>query len=369
MEFKVLTPEGPEELQWSSLINRLDPENRDIHFLPEYGRIYQKTYGFEPYLAFYGNNDDFIIQPFVKRLLNGMPFLREQNIDELFYDISNPYGYGGPICSFHGKEIAGSLLNEFKHYFTNYCKEEKIASEFTSLHPLINNHKLIMDLSLFKLVKQKEIVYVELSGTEDNLWKGINRGNKSSINKAKKAGILVRKVDPVPENFNIFNKLYYMTMERNGASERWFFPEDYFRNCYELLGQNRVSLFFAFAGKCVASAYILMHDFSTIYYHFGGSDSRFYDLRPNNLLMYEVMLWAKKQGYMYYHLGGGVTSSPDDNLFRFKAGFSANRSPLYSYCRIHNSQIYEQLCDLKKNYEEKISGKAITSDYFPLYRR
>jgi lipid II:glycine glycyltransferase (peptidoglycan interpeptide bridge formation enzyme) len=118
----------------------------------------------------------------------------------------------------------------------------------------------------------------------------------------------------------------------------------------------------------VASAYLLMHDFSTAYYHFGGSDDRFYNLRPNNLLLFETALWAKRIGFRHYHLGGGVSSTADDSLLRYKAGFSDRRAKLYTYGRVHSRSVYDRLCELKISHERSV-GQINDSDYFPLYRR
>ncbi len=261
------------------------------------------------------------------------------------------------------------LFKEFNNSFLEYCYQEKFASEFTNLHPLLENFRLIIDSGSINMVKKKEVIYIDLTITEEELWRIFSRGNKSNINKARRNGVRIEKVTPDFNNFVIFKQLYYKTMERNLAQERWFFPEDYFTNCFEMLGPERISIFFAYVGEKPISAYLLMHDFKTVYYHFGGSDDSFYKLRPNNLLMFEVAIWAKRQGFCRYHLGGGVSASSEDSLFRFKSGFSDKKAPLYSYYRILHSKTYEFLCELKKTYEIKTTGEISNSDYFPLYRR
>lgn len=369
MKFAILKSYGTDAVYWSSLINKLKAEDRDIHFLPEYGSIYQKTYGYEPYLAFYGDEERFVIQPFVRRLLNELPFLKEQQVTEPYYDIANPYGYGGPVCRCSSRQEALTLFEEFDRHVSEYCEEELIASEFTSLHPLLRNHEVISASGRVELVHSKEVVYFDLSLSEEKLWRGLNRGHRSSINKARRSGVTIEKLAPTPEIFKAFNRLYLQTMRRKKAAPRWFFPEAYFQNCFELLGPDRVSLFLAHVNGEVASAHLLMHDFATAYYHFGGSDDRFHEFRPNNILMYEVALWAKRQGYLRYHLGGGVSSASDDSLLRYKSSFSDRRASLYAYGRIHHKQTYEHLCELKRNHETATKGALSRSLYFPLYRR
>jgi hypothetical protein len=406
MGFKVLRAHGKEKQEWLSLIDNLMSGMKDIHFLPQYGSIYEKTYGFEPFLACYSDDRGYVIQHFVKRSLSNLAFLQNTAANTAdvvggigsataasrstasaagaagttgnaagvtgskeYYDISNPYGYGGPVFNCEDAESVKALIRDFETSLRDFFINERFASEFTSLHPLLQNHLLIRESEVVDIVEQKNIVYIDLTLSEQEIWQGMNRGHKSSINKAKRNGVTVTKVDQNAENFAIFNELYYETMRRNQAADRWFFPEDYFANCSTCLGPDRTSMFFARIDGELAAAYFLMHDFSTVYYHFGASDSRFFDLRPSNLLMYETALWAKGKGYKIYHLGGGVSSSPDDNLYRFKAGFSSGSALLYTYSRVLHGPTYEELCKLKIQHELQENGIENESEYFPLYRR
>jgi hypothetical protein len=347
---------------------RLPAADRDIHFLPQYGLLYRETYGYEPFLAFYGDEDYFVIQPFIKRVLNELPFLKDQHVTKEYYDVTNPYGYGGPLSNTNSIRL-DELLSKFqKHLFDYFCQQQ-FASEFTSCHPLIGNHILAIRAGVSGVSLQKTVVYIDLALDESEFWGRINRGHRSSIQKAKNSGVRIAKIEPDPKAFATFNALYYRTMKRNDAAERWFFPEDYFSNCSKLLGSERASLFFAYVGDQVASAYLLMHDFSTAYYHFGGSDDKYFDFRPNNLLMYETALWAKGNGYTKYHLGGGVTSSPADSLFTFKHRFSGRTAELYTYCRVLHDPTYAELCSYKIAHEQQTLGHVLSSDYFPAYRR
>ena len=369
MGFEVLSAAGQDGIRWQSLVANLPFGLRDIHFLPSYGTIYEKTYGHHPQLAVYSDKDHYVLQHFVRRNLRVLPFLQEFQEAEQFYDISNPYGYGGPLCNTLDGEQAAELVRGFDRHFTAFCRDERFASEFTMLHPLLNNQLLLAAIPEVDLCQQKEVVVVDLTVPSEALWKALNRGHRSGVNKALRSGVRVERVEPDDGWLAEFNRLYYHTMRRNEASERWFFPEDYFRNCRDCLGRERVSLFVAKVGEEVAAMYFAMHDFSTIYYHFGASDERFFDMRPNNLLMYEVARWGQEKGFRWYHLGGGVNAAENDPLFRYKAGFSPKRATLYTYGRVHHRATYDRLCLLKRIHEKTTSGAEIESDYFPLYRR
>lgn len=368
MAFEILNADGAQAERWSALIGRLDERQRDIHFLPEYGRIYAQSYGHQPLLACYGDADAYVVQAFVKRPLNDMPFLRDQNVAEPYFDIASPYGYGGPAWRASSFDAAVALYRGLRRELAAWCGEQRIASEYVSLHPLLGNESVVRAAGVAaSLVKQ--VVYLDCAGGEAALWAGLSRGHKSNLRRAQKAGIAVEKVALSAANLAQFSRLYYLTMDRSGATERWYFPERYFSDCAEQLGHARLSLFFARAAGELASAYLLMHDFGVAYYHFAGADPRFFDLRPNNAIMHETALWAARAGCRTYHLGGGVAASEDDALFRFKAGFSPLRATLFSYGVVHHQPAYRELGDLKLRHEIAAGGTAASSDYFPAYRR
>ena len=75
MPLEILSVEGKDAAHWTELVNGLAPEHRDIHFLPEYGRIYRDCFGFTPFLAVYSDEEGYVLQSFVQRKLDGLPFL------------------------------------------------------------------------------------------------------------------------------------------------------------------------------------------------------------------------------------------------------------------------------------------------------
>ena len=368
-QFRVLSSEGAQAVQWTRMIQRLPEGSRDIHFLPEYGRIYRAVYGHEPLLAVYEDGDAFVIQPFVKRRLNELPFLKDGGIFEARFDIANAYGYGGPVASTIKSDDTGGLICAFEEAFLSYCRDACLAAEFTSLHPRLGGSELLADSGTASPASLKEVVYIDLGTSREQRWRALRKGHKSSINKALREGIVVEKVTADSGNLEELNRLYYKTMRRNRAQQRWFFPRDYFERCIRCLGEHRCSLFLARKDEATAAASILMHDFDTAYYHFSGSDARYAEYGAGTLLVFEMAQWAAEAGYRWFHLGGGVSSAPEDSLFRFKSGFSDVRAELRAYGRVLDPDVYEQLCQLKLRHEARTGVGSIDCDYFPMYRR
>ena len=369
MEFRILAATGADGRLWSGLMERLPPGSRDLHYLPQYGLIYQAAYGYEPLLAYLAEGREFAMQPFVVRRLNTLPFLAEQGVTEPFHDIANAYGYGGPLCSDPAAARAADLLAGLDARLREWCSERRIAAEFCSLHPLIDNRPLVSGWQDVAPRPQKRVVYLDLTRGEAALWRDVNRGHRSSINRARHGGVRVERVAPDAAALAEFGRLYALTMRRHQAAERWRLPAGYFDHCVRLLGPGRAALFFARSGGAVASAYFLLHDSGIAYYQFGGSDDAYFALRPNNLLLYETALWAQRAADRVYYLGGGVTDGEDDSLLRYKTGFGGGSATLYTYGRIHHRATYDRLCELKVRHEQATLGRVLDTDYFPLYRR
>lgn len=365
MIFKILDTSDKNIAIWHSLLTKIPDTQKDVHFLPEYGKIYEKTYGHKFQLAVYESREGMVLQPFSIRPLNDLPFLKDQHVTKPYFDTGVSYGYGGPVFA---SDKPHSIFPKFQKCFHKYCIKEGIASEFTIVHPFLNGVEVLNQRGV-ELTKRKEVVFVDLSKSEEVLWQELKKNNRNSINKAKRSGVVAEKVDTNEENFAVFEELYFRTMARRGVEDRWLFPKDYFRNCTKYLGEKRTSLFFARVGALVVAADFLMHDFEIAYYHFAGSDENYFKLCPNNLLLWEAILWTKQHGFKTCHLGGGVSSKEDDSLLRFKSTFSPRRKPLYTYDRVHNKVKYQELCALKKEHERLTLGKEIDSGYFPLYRR
>lgn len=367
MRFRVLRAEGAERREWHNLVASLPSGLRDIHFLPEYALIYQSTYGQTPYLAVLEQDGASILQPFVARCVNELPFLRGGDAPR-YTDVANAYGFGGPLAANSASE-KGELLDQFEQHFVDYCQKQGFASEFTLLHPLLMNHRILENRTDIIINEEKRLVAIPLSGGAESIWSGLSRGQKSSVNRAKRAKVQV-SVEPInPGSLEIFSRLYLQTMQRHGAAQKWYFPDNYFTNCVSNLGCDRVSLMFARVGDRVVAAHMVLHGFNAAYYHFGGSDEAYHEYHAGSLLIFESAIWAARQGYQHYFLGGGVTAAPDDKLYRFKAGFSRESRSLFSYGRILNTEVYEELVRLKRVYEIAQDGCASESNYFPLYRR
>lgn len=319
---------------------------QDIYFSHEYFMSSLLLDEGEAILFFFESRNGKVAYPAVKRKI-----INAANME--LYDITTPYGYGGPLISVGEDEQA--LLLEFREAVGEYCKAHQIVSEFVRFHPLLGNHKGLG--SSMEILRASNTVKIELQQEGDLLGR-IPGKNRNMIRKAMKNGVEVRKID-VEENLEEFILIYYATMRRNDAAAFYFFTEAYFRKTIELFGRD-LHLFGAFLdGKMISTTLILTHG-KFMHYHLSGSLGEYRSLGANNLLLFKIAEWGQERGIEDFHLGGGY-SGQEDSLYRFKKTFTAEE-PLEFHIgkKIHNPNLYKML----------VLEKGITEDsgFFPLYR-
>ena len=121
------------------------------------------------------------------------------------------------------------------------------------------------------------------------------------------------------DSMQTFYRLHCQTRRGHGLPPQ---PARFFESiARHLLGSGKGILATAWSGeKAVASAVLLHHGRHAIY-KFGASDEASRHLRPNNLLMWELIQWAALRGFTKLDLGR--TSLGNAGLRRFKLGLGA----------------------------------------------
>jgi hypothetical protein len=237
-------------------------------------------------------------------------------IDEELYDLETPYGYGGPISNCMDEQF---LQNAFTAY-REYCKQHHIICEFIRFHPFnsMADKTMLFDMHF----PERQVVIVDLKKTITERRNLYSKTTRNIVRKAEK-NLLVETEDV---SLNDFIGMYYLTMKKNAASNFFYFKEDYFKALMNLAG---VSLLAIKKENIYASIGFFMCSKELAHYHLSANNPDFVKENGNYLLLDAAFEFAKKQGCKYMILGGGRTSSPDDNLFLFKSKFSPLVAPFY----------------------------------------
>lgn len=143
-----------------------------------------------------------------------------------------------------------------------------------------------------------------------------------------------------------FYRLNLLTRRRHGVPPQ---PYRLFRNMWDLLAPaGLMSLLLAeLHGRPVAGI-ILLRFRDTAYYKYGASDPAHFTLRPNHLLMWQAIEWAKKSGCRRLDLGR--THHASEGLIRFKTSWGADWLPL-AYWRCPPTNGHRRLSEGSPGYE------------------
>jgi predicted N-acyltransferase len=235
------------------------------------------------------------------------------------------------------------LNNLIEKAIISYCKKNKIITEFQRFNPILENQNLFLKVKDKHVFFDREIVYVDLNNSQEDIWLGYNRHTRKNIKKAKREGLSVfRSVNP-EKDLKDFIKIYQSSMKIKDANDFYFFNEKFFNNLIDWF-KKEISIFFVeYKGETITASlelgkYGILHDYLR------GSNPEYDQLRPTELLLDEIINWAKGNEFNAFVIGGGKTNSDDDDLLRFKKKISNNVKEYYLYKKIHDMEIYKNIC-------------------------
>ncbi len=325
---------------------------QDIYFTKEYGKLNELIEDGKSQEYLFQNEFGVISSLFIKREI---PVTVEGN---RYFDLVSPYGYGGPVIIECEPGRQKDLLDGFGKEFRKYCLENKIVSEFVRFHPVVGNGVDFQEL--YHAQWNRHTVGTDLTRWDDPIGIEFSKSCRKRIRKAINKGISY-KITECPQEIDVFKKIYYLTMDRNGASDYYYFSDEYFEKCMEYFRQNLLMIEAVYEEQTIAAGLYFLWD-KTIHIHLTGTLSEYLPLCPEYILRYAVTLWGIEHGYHLIHNGGGRTADPEDSLYLFKKQFGQCTSfDFYIGKKIWNHEIYDRLC--------QEAGQDENADYFPAYRK
>lgn len=321
-----------DDRRWDELVS-----NTDIFYQRPYLKAFARgnsefleAFSGEPVLLYYEDNDGFVVHPV---------FMRDIP-DTDFKDIISPYGCSGPAA------IGRPLFVDYLRSMTDFCKDNKIISEFNRLHPWLT--------TVFpseSIEKGGEVFYIDLQKSMNDIVAAMDRKCRNAIKNAEK-DVTVREIN---DYYTLYNH-YTETMTRNGAHKRYFFDLKFFMKL------PNAKIFIASKdGKDIASSVFFHHNKFSHYYLSGSSQAAF-GTNATSLIIWNAINYYKKLGCTMLNLGGTIGGSP--GLYRFKSSFTDVKNcvkPFMVVKKVHNRPMYKELC-------QKAGKNPFDGGYFPAYR-
>jgi hypothetical protein len=184
------------------------------------------------------------------------------------------------------------------------------------------------DISPFlEMGYQSREMYTSILGldrSEEELWAGLKGTARAKIRKALK-----NHVDIVEGDLSLADKYYDMVISTFAKARINILPRSFYRQVVERLGTAGMArlLLAKHSGKFIAGAIFLCYK-DTVYYWHGASHREYLNVAPNDLILWELIKWARQEGYEYYDL---VRVEPDrlPGIASFKMKFGGDIVPCY----------------------------------------
>ena len=321
----------------------------DLYFDENYGKLYEKVENGTAEIFVYEDENGKVTNQFLKREI-------PEKIDgNVFYDLVTPYGYGGPVIEFaNNKE---KLLENFEKEFSKYCVENNIVSEFVRFHPIVKNYEDFREMYNAQYMRKTLITKLD---EEDPITNQFGKSCRKNIRQALNIGVTF-KVTKSPESIGAFKEIYYSTMDRNNATDYYYFDDEYFNDILKYYKENVVLVESMYEEKVIAAGLYFVYK-DIIHIHLSGTLNEYLFLSPAYILRYAIANWGIENGYKLIHHGGGRSNSEEDSLYLFKKNFAKVYDVnFYIGKKIWNEEIYNKLCEMK-NMDPNES-------FFPAYRK
>lgn len=344
--------------EWDSFVTRA--HSYDFYHLADYHIIaYMRGEGM-PELLLFEEDNDFIALPVLVRRVAEVERLEDSH----FLDITSVYGYPGPIAS--RSVLPETFVIQFQKSITQYLLGKQVVTLFSRLHPLLPQAHLLQGLG--DLVQVGTTISVDLTLPPEVQWGQYRENHKRDIARLRRSGWKCIAFQGVQsgEFISKFANMYKQTMQRVGASQYYYFDENYFAHLFAMRNVE-VWLFVACKNGEAGAAGIFTLCNKIVQYHLGATESKFLKEAPMKLVFDTVRVWAMRRGAYVFHLGGGV-GGKEDSLWRFKAGFSKRRHAFLTWRWVLNREWYEELCSKKRERDEAQGYVCADERFFPQYR-
>ena len=208
---------------------------------------------------------------------------------------------------------------------------EALRKEFPELPVLLKvSFPDVSDGSLETLGKAEELGCLHRVDTnrEVNLESSMTPTFKRGVRRARARGLEFVTNCSYEGLEQFYNLFYELRIKKHGLIPQ---PFSFFEKVYEQFIKKGNGFFIEVwkDDRLLASALVLRHQ-NGLYYKWGCSSMEDLVDRPNNLLFYELLHLAQRDGYDYVDLGLSDTKV-NKGLIRFKRSMGGKRSDIYTF--------------------------------------
>lgn len=234
--------------------------------------------------------------------------------------------FGGPLVIDNSLEVASIIITEFD----KLCDKKVIYSQFRNLWD-IRSYSELFSNNGYTFEEHLDII-IDLTLSEDTLWKKVVSNGRNKINKAVRAGTIVRLID----NKASLIEIYFILDEVYKKIKLPLPNICFFENAWDLFFPlGYLKCFGAFNNNKLVGVRLELIYQSTIYDWYAGSRSEYYDKYPNDILPWEIIKWGAKNGYKTFDFGGAGKPGKPYGVRDYKLKFGGTLTNFGRFEKVH----------------------------------
>lgn len=318
MDYKISTDYKLVEIKkWEEFVKN-HPEG-NVFQTPEMYNVYKSEKNYEPILVVCSNAEDEIVGLVVSVI--------QREYKGLLGKLSSrSIIWGAPLVKDDNIEIFKLLLKE-------YDKIVKRKAVYTQIRNLWKTDKFKEEFENYGYIYEDHLnILVDLTKSVDELWKEVYSRRRSQINKSERLGVSIKIFDEP----SIIDKSYEILLDVYKRAKLPLAGKEFFIAANKFLGEKEYLKFFGafFEGKLVGVMYLLCYNQRT-YEWYIGSYFDFMRMHPNDLIIWEIFIWGKKNEYSIFDFGGAGSPDKEYGVREYKKKFGGETVNFGRYQKIH----------------------------------
>ncbi len=240
--------------------------------------------------------------------------------------------WGGPLVDANHPQAFALILNAYE----TLIKSKVIYTQFRNLWKLSAEESSILVSKGYAYEDHLNIL-VDLTKTEDQLWKELHSKRRNEIRKAIKEGVTVREIkteEEVSAAYNILKEVY-------DNARLPLYSKAFFLSAWKILSKTgNIKVFGAFSETKLVGTMIVLCYGNCIYDWYAGSLRSYYHKNPNDLIPWEVFKWGKANDFTQFDFGGAGKPDKKYGVRDYKIKFGGEIVNPGRFEKIHQKKLF-----------------------------
>jgi hypothetical protein len=265
------------------------------------------------------------------------------------YDVTWPYGYGGPIFSVPEVGPWPQIYRAFLPHWDDFCRQNHVVAELMRWHPHLNAHLAgVFDDNTpdAQVLPVTHTVWVNLRQPPEVLWQQLAHSKRQKVDLARRRGLLWQdawagNAAQQYDQLAAFWQVYQAAMARKEARPFYRFGDALKATMADGIARKTVWLGTGWLQDTCLGGLLVLVGSHTSHYFLSAVAPEGRKLHIATVGLWEAIQCMQQQGGHWLYLGGGLQML--DSLEAFKRDFSPLTWPFCIGTRVHCHEKYEAL--------------------------